>query len=54
MKKFITQYEARLREKIFHLSSERRLEFREVVLEQARLLARHVRGEEFYKPFKLS
>jgi len=54
MKKFITQYEARLREKIFHLPTERRLQLREVVLEQARLLARHVRGEESYRPFKLS
>lgn len=54
LKKFITQYEARLREKIFHLPTERRLEFREVVTEQARLLARHVRGEESYRPFKLS
>jgi CRISP-associated protein Cas1 len=53
MKKFITQYEARAREKTFYLPQEKRLEFRDVVLEQARLLARHVRGEGAYEPYTM-
>jgi CRISPR-associated protein Cas1 len=53
MKKFITQYEARVREKTFYLRLEKRIEFRDVVLEQARLLARHVRGEEAYEPYRM-
>jgi len=53
MKKFIAQYEARLRERIFHIPIEKKISFRDVVLEQARLLARHVRGEEDYEPFRI-
>ncbi|MBW2059771.1 MAG: CRISPR-associated endonuclease Cas1 [Deltaproteobacteria bacterium] len=53
MKKFIAQFESRLREKVFYLPTERRIRFREVVLEQARLLARHVRGEEAYEPYRM-
>jgi CRISPR-associated protein Cas1 len=53
MKKFIAQYEARLRERIFHIPTEKRIFFRDIILEQARLLARHVRGEKPYEPFKI-
>ncbi len=51
MKRFIVNYEARLNEKIFYLPEQRRLTFRDVCTAQARLLARHVRGEAVYEPF---
>ena len=53
MKKFITQYEGRLREKVYFIPSGKRLLFKDIVSEQARLLARHVRGEQQYEPYKM-
>ncbi len=53
IKKFITQFEARLQERTFYLPQERRLTYRDICLEQVRKLVRHLKGEELYDPFKM-
>ena len=51
MRKFILLYEAALRQRITYPRSGTNLTWRAVCLEQARLLARHIKGEEPYESF---
>ena len=51
MKKFITQFENRLNQKVFYLPANQRLTYREVLLEQVRLLVRHLKDEDVYKSY---
>lgn len=51
MKKFIVHFESRLNQKVMYLRKGQRLSYRDVCLEQVRLLARHLLGEEQYAPF---
>jgi CRISP-associated protein Cas1 len=51
MKKFIAQFEARMKQKVMHLPSGKRLDYRAIVLEQVRLLVRHLKGEARYAPY---
>lgn len=51
MKKFITQFESRLNQRVFYLQKGKRLTYRNVCLEQVRLLARHLNREDEYTPY---
>lgn len=51
MKKFIVHFESRLNQKVLYLPKGQRLSYREVCLEQVRLLARHLTGDGQYTPF---
>jgi len=51
MKKFITHFEGRLNQKVLYSPNGKRLRYRDVCLEQVRLLARHLRDEDEYKPY---
>ncbi|MHC1588000.1 MAG: CRISPR-associated endonuclease Cas1 [Candidatus Syntropharchaeia archaeon] len=51
MKKFITHYETRLNERALYPLRGQILTYRQICIEQARLLARHLKGEDTYKPF---
>lgn len=51
MKKFVAQFENRLNQRVLYLPKQQRLTYREIFLEQVRLLIRHLKGEEFYVPF---
>lgn len=53
MKKFITQFEGRLNQRVLYLSADKRLSYRDVCLEQVRLLARHLNEEGEYAPFSI-
>jgi CRISPR-associated protein Cas1 len=50
MKKFITAFEGRLRQKVLYLPRGQRLGYRDICLEQVRLWVRHLQGEEPYAP----
>jgi len=51
MRKFITQFEGRLNQKVLYLPKGQRLSYRAILLEQVRLWVRHLRGEEVYVSF---
>jgi len=51
MKKWIIHYEKHLEEKVYYPRIGKRLTYRDICLEQARLLVRHLKGEEDYTPF---
>ncbi|RMD60200.1 MAG: CRISPR-associated endonuclease Cas1 [Nitrospirae bacterium] len=51
MKKFIIHFENRINQKVFYENTAMRLSYRDICLEQVRLLVRHLRGEAEYKPF---
>ena len=51
MKKWILLYEDLLRQTITHRATGLTLTWRDVVLEQARAVARHLKGEAPYEPF---
>ena len=51
-KKLITQYEKRLNEKIDYEPTGQNLSYRTVCLEQARLLVRHLKGEQEYVSYQ--
>lgn len=51
MKKFIRAFEERLQQKVLYLPLGQRLSYRRIILEQVRLLVRHLQGEEEYQPF---
>jgi CRISPR-associated protein Cas1 len=51
LKKFISQFEARLNQEVFYEPKSTRLQYRAVCLEQARNLVRHLKGEEQYASF---
>jgi CRISP-associated protein Cas1 len=51
MKKFITHFETRLGQRVLYLPKGQQLTYRDVLLEQVRLLVRHVQGEKRYEPF---
>lgn len=53
IKKFITQFEERLKERTFYFPQERRLTYRDICLEQVRKLVRHLKEEEAYESFKM-
>lgn len=53
MKKFITHFENRLNQRVLYLPKGKRLTYREVCLEQVRLLVRSLFDEEPYKPFTI-
>jgi CRISPR-associated protein Cas1 len=53
MKKFITQFENRLNQQVLYLPKGKRLPYRDVCLEQVRLLARFLFDEEPYRPFAI-
>jgi len=53
MKKFITHFENRLSERVFYIPLDKRLRYRDICLEQARMLARHLKGEENYQPYQI-
>jgi CRISPR-associated protein Cas1 len=53
MKKFITAFEGRLRQKVLYLPRGQRLGYRDVCLEQVRLWVRHLQGEAPYASFSL-
>ncbi|RMG61040.1 MAG: CRISPR-associated endonuclease Cas1 [Deltaproteobacteria bacterium] len=52
-KKFIQAFEARLREKLLYIRYGKRLRLRDIIQEQARLLARAVVGEEEYRSYRM-
>jgi CRISP-associated protein Cas1 len=51
MKKFITHFETRLGQRVLYLPKGQQLTYRDVLLEQVRLLVRHLQGDEDYEPF---
>jgi len=51
MKKFIVHFESRLNQKVMYLPKAQRLSYREVCLEQVRLLAHHLTGDGQYAPY---
>ncbi|MFH0822533.1 MAG: CRISPR-associated endonuclease Cas1 [Pseudomonadota bacterium] len=51
MKKFLTQFEARLKQQTLYLPRGLRLDYRAVMLEQARMFVRSLSGEEEYVPY---
>jgi len=51
MKKFITQFESRLSQRVLYPPRGKKLSYREICLEQTRCLARHLEGEGEYRPF---
>ena len=51
MKKFIVHFESRLNQKVMYLRKAQRLSYREVCLEQVRLLSRHLQGDAQYAPY---
>lgn len=53
MKKFIAQFEERLNQQVLYVSRGRRLTYRGIFLEQVRLFARSLAGEEDYVPFAM-
>lgn len=53
MKKFIGQFEDRLRQQVLYLPKGQRMSYRGVMLEQVRLFARGLSGEEEYAPFTM-
>jgi CRISP-associated protein Cas1 len=53
MKKFITQFENRLNQRLLYPPKGQRLSYREIFLEQVRLLVRHLKGEEVYAAFAM-
>lgn len=53
MKKFIMQFEGRLQEKTFYPPLEKRFTFRDICLEQVRLLVRAMNGESVYEPYTI-
>jgi CRISPR-associated protein Cas1 len=53
MKKFIGQFEERLKQQVLYLPKGQRLTYRGVLLEQVRLFARGLAGEEDYVPFRI-
>lgn len=52
-KKWITMYEKRLQELTFYPGTEQRLNYRQICEQQVRLLVRHLKGEEEYRPYTL-
>lgn len=53
MKKFIMQFEGRLQERTYYPPLEKRFTFRDICLEQVRLLVRAMNGEEPYEPYRM-
>ena len=53
MKKFVAQFENRLNQRVLYLPKQQRLTYREIFLEQVRLLVRHLKGEEKYVAFAM-
>jgi len=51
MRKFITQFEGRLNQRVLYLPKGKRFTYRDICLEQVRLLARHFKGEDQYTPY---
>lgn len=51
MRKFIMHYEGRLNQKVLYMPRGQSLSYRDICLEQVRLWARSLRGEEMYEPF---
>jgi CRISP-associated protein Cas1 len=51
MRKFVTQFETRLNQKVLYLPREQQLTYRDILLEQVRLLVRSLGGEQQYEPF---
>jgi len=51
IKKFITQFEARLNQKVLYLPRGQRLSYRDIILEQVRLFIRCLSKDEPYLPF---
>lgn len=53
MKKFITHFERRLNQRVLYDRKGKRLTYRDICLEQVRLLVRALKNEEEYAPFVL-
>jgi CRISPR-associated protein Cas1 len=53
MKKFIVQFEDAMNRKTMYLPTGKRLSYREICLEQVRLLVRHLKGEAEYVPYSV-
>ena len=51
MKKFIGQIESRFQQKVLYTPTGKQLSYRDVFLEQVRLLVRHLKGESPYESF---
>jgi CRISPR-associated protein Cas1 len=51
VKKWIVHYENHLDERLFYTPLGKQLTYRDICLEQARLLVRHLKGEDKYQPF---
>jgi CRISPR/Cas system-associated endonuclease Cas1 len=51
MKKFIGQLEGRFQQKVLYTPTGKQLSYRDVFLEQVRLLVRHLKGESPYESF---
>jgi CRISPR/Cas system-associated endonuclease Cas1 len=51
MKKYITAFEDRMNQKILYLPQGKRLSYRDICLEQVRLLARHLKDEAQYAAY---
>jgi CRISPR-associated protein Cas1 len=53
LKKYIHHFEQQLRERVLYQPQGVQLQYRSVITEQVRLLARHIKGEEDYVPFEM-
>lgn len=51
IRKWILAYEQSLRQRLLYPPLSAQLTYRQIVLEQARLLARHIQGDKTYEPF---
>ena len=51
IRKWILVYEQTLRQRVLYPPLGTQITWRQVVLEQARRLARHIKAEEIYEPF---
>lgn len=53
LRKFVTQFENRLNQRVLYLPKEQQLTYRDILLEQVRLLVRSLSGEQIYQPFTM-
>jgi len=53
MRKFVTQFENRMNQKVLYMPKEQQLSYRDILLEQVRLLVRFLSDEQPYQPFTM-
>lgn len=53
IKKWLLSYHRELEQKLIYPRYGKRLTYKQIILEQARLLARHIKGEEEYRSFQV-